>query len=61
MANPEHLETLRQDVKAWNRWRSEHPDIVPDLSRANLLGANLNGADLSGANLSGANLSGAKR
>ena len=74
MANPEHLEILKQGVKQWNKWRKEHPDLKADfngadlreaelartdLSMANLLEANLGGADLSGANLSSANLSSA--
>src|SRR5574341_388768 len=41
MANPEHLEILRQGVKKWNRWRKENPEIVPDLTEANLIKANL--------------------
>jgi hypothetical protein len=32
MANPEHLQILRQGVKAWNAWRRQHRDITPDLS-----------------------------
>ncbi len=52
MANQEHLDLLKQGVETWNQWRKEHPDIVPDLS-----GANLYDADLSIANLGGANLS----
>jgi len=72
MANPEHLQ--RFQAKDWNKWRAEHPKIVPDLSGARLRKANLNGANLKGVNLkkadlpeagfrkadlSGANLSGA--
>jgi uncharacterized protein YjbI with pentapeptide repeats len=64
MANPEHLELLRQDVDGWNAWREKEPSVTPvlagaDLSGATLFGANLNGADLISANLSGANLTGA--
>ena len=74
MANPEHLEILKQGVELWKKWRDEHPDVRPDLARAHLFGvdlseANLRGADLNtaglreasfyGANLSGANLYGA--
>jgi len=41
MANPEHLEILKQGVEHWNKWREEHPeprsgeipDVSPDLSR----------------------------
>ena len=56
MANPEHLEILKQGVKAWNQWRKEHPKIQPNLRRAELDRAKLRGAKLSGADLSGANL-----
>jgi len=69
MANPEHLEILKQGVDQWNRWRSEHPDVRPDLPGANLRGANLEHAklgtsdlrkaDLRDANLNRGNLSGA--
>ena len=64
MANEEHLDILKQGVKAWNQWRKENPSVRPDLrganlSEANLIGAKLSGAGLSGANLSWANLSGA--
>jgi pentapeptide repeat protein len=69
MANDEHIDMLRNGVKAWNAWRDENPDIRPDLIGARLIeadliganffGANLSGAYLGAANLSGANLSGA--
>jgi hypothetical protein len=32
MANPEHVEILKQGVKAWNKWRKDNPAIDPDLS-----------------------------
>ena len=32
MANPEHVEILKQGVEAWNRWRENNPDIKPDLN-----------------------------
>jgi uncharacterized protein YjbI with pentapeptide repeats len=64
MANPDHLNMLRQGVDAWNAWRRHGPDD-PDLrwvdpGGADLSGANLSGADLGGANLSEADLSGAR-
>jgi hypothetical protein len=64
MANREHLAKLREDVEAWNDWRMDNLEVLPDLSRADLSGANLERAyleraDLSGANLEGANLEGA--
>ncbi len=55
MANPEHLEILKQGVERWNEWRKEHPEVRPDLSEAEFAGRNLNGANLSGADLAGAN------
>jgi uncharacterized protein YjbI with pentapeptide repeats len=68
MANPEHLEIIKQGVSAWNKWRGENPLVRPDLLYADIGAADLSGADLhqatlvaanfSGANLSGANLSG---
>lgn len=71
MANPEHVEILKQGVEAWNRWREQNPFVEPDLSKAtyyeanirevnlsrtNLMEANLEGADFSGANFTKANL-----
>jgi hypothetical protein len=34
MANPEHLKVLKRGVETWNRWRKDHPDVVPDLGGA---------------------------
>jgi uncharacterized protein YjbI with pentapeptide repeats len=59
MANPEHLQILKQGVAAWNAWRNQNRGVTPDLGGAFLLGADLGGANLSGANLSGANLNAA--
>jgi uncharacterized protein YjbI with pentapeptide repeats len=64
MANPEHLEILKQGVETWNQWRENHQKIYPDLrdadlSKVDLSRATLHFADLSGATLSGATLSGA--
>jgi uncharacterized protein YjbI with pentapeptide repeats len=50
MANPEHLEFLKQGVNVWNEWRSKHVDVLPDRSDVQLIAANLSGAQLSGAN-----------
>jgi hypothetical protein len=58
MANPEHLEILRQSVEAWNKWRAERSEVIPNLSEANLAEVNFGGADFSGADLRGTNLSG---
>lgn len=64
LANPAHLNILKQGVAEWNEWRNTHPHIRPNLkaivlSEANLIGINLQSADLKRANLSGANLAGA--
>jgi uncharacterized protein YjbI with pentapeptide repeats len=59
MANDEHVALLKQGVAAWNAWRNENPDIVPDLRREHLSGMNLTEANLIEANLSGAYLHGA--
>jgi TIR domain/Pentapeptide repeats (8 copies) len=56
MANPEHLAILKQGVEQWNKWRDEHPDVVPSLSKADLSGADLRKANLGLADLGGANL-----
>jgi len=55
MANQEHLDILKQGVEVWNKWRKEHPDILPDLRRVNLRGIVLNEIDLHRAKLQGAN------
>jgi hypothetical protein len=45
MANPEHLEILKQLVTKWNVWRFKHPGVTSQLDRANLREAKLGGAD----------------
>jgi uncharacterized protein YjbI with pentapeptide repeats len=60
MANPEHLEILKQGVAAWNAWRQREPSVYPDLSEADLHGAHLEGANLSRADLTNARLGGAQ-
>ena len=60
MANPGHLSKIKGGVEAWNNWREEHPEIVPNLRLADLHGANLTRVDLSRADLSEADLSGTK-
>jgi len=56
MANKAHLKVLKQGVKAWNRWRVNHPRVKPDLSGADLECRHLDGANFALANLNGANL-----
>ena len=58
MANPEHLNILKQGVKAWNTWREKNRSVFPNLSKTNLTGAILTGADLTGAILTEAYLGG---
>jgi hypothetical protein len=64
MANNEHLAILQKGVPAWNQWRKDQPEVIPDLRRAylrklDLSGANFAGADLGKATLSKADLSNA--
>ena len=56
MANPDHLQKLREGVAAWNQWRSENPDVAIDLHSADLRDAELRGANLREANISGCDL-----
>lgn len=58
MANQEHLAILKQGVEPWNQWRRVNPDILPDLSYADLREMHLEGAYLRRCNLLEANLSG---
>ena len=56
------MNRLREGVSSWNKWRERTPNIVPELSHADLHHAelsvcNLSKADLSHADLSRANLS----
>jgi uncharacterized protein YjbI with pentapeptide repeats len=60
MANEEHLAQLKQGVEAWNAWREKHPEVQPDLSRADLSDTALRYANFIGANLFRINLSGAR-
>ncbi|MFC1493332.1 pentapeptide repeat-containing protein [candidate division KSB1 bacterium] len=36
MANSEHLEILLKGKDVWNEWRKSNPDIIPDLTEADL-------------------------
>ncbi len=51
MANAGHLAVLQQGPQAWNAWRKEHPDIVPDLSWADLQLLNLGRINFARAHL----------
>jgi len=64
MADQEQVERLKHSVHDWNQWRQDHPEVHPDLfkadlSKTNLFGADLHSADLRTADLSSANLMGA--
>jgi uncharacterized protein YjbI with pentapeptide repeats len=59
MSDSRHLAKVMKGVEVWNEWRKAHPEIVPDLREADLLGLYLRRVDLIGAHLRGANLSGA--
>ena len=56
MANPEHLQILKQGVEVWNAWRIENNNITPDLTYTDLHEAHLAGADLRKVDLLNANL-----
>src|SRR5438132_24751 len=56
MADQQQLDLLRQGVTDWHVWRTQHPDIQPNLSVADLGKANLSEANLSEANLTYTNL-----
>lgn len=46
MANPEHVEILKQGVEVWNRWREKNPFKEIDFEGANLEGLDLKEASL---------------
>ena len=66
MADKTHVEHAGWAIGGWNRWRDEHPDLVPDLSGAdlsaglyrngNFRAANLTGTDFRRSNMRGADL-----
>lgn len=41
LANSEHLAILEQGAVAWNLWRKENAEIVPDLNGADRRGKRL--------------------
>jgi uncharacterized protein YjbI with pentapeptide repeats len=56
MANPEHVEVVKQGAEAIGQWREKNPGVTLDLREADLREVNLHGADLDWANLDGADL-----
>ncbi len=43
MADSEHVLKAKEGAAAWNRWRDDEPDVMPDLGWANLNGLNFDG------------------
>jgi hypothetical protein len=41
MANREHIRKLKEGVAAWNKWREQKPQLIPDFSDADLAGIKL--------------------
>src|SRR5260370_36805149 len=61
MANPQHVDFLKSGVANWNAWREHFPQIVHDLSDADLTelsaqGANLSNCVMDRVRLDGSNL-----
>ncbi|QTA91411.1 pentapeptide repeat-containing protein [Desulfonema magnum] len=60
MAKKEHLDLIKKEVSAWNKWRKNNATEKPDLSNINLCHSNLSRVNLSKTNLWEANFSKAK-
>lgn len=58
MADSNHLKVFQQGRDAWDSWRKQNPDIIPDLSEADLHGTDMKFANFQHANLRGAQLAG---
>ena len=58
MVSTEHLALLMDGAGAWNKWRAEHPNVLPDLSGCDLRQIDLTGAALNRVNLADADLQG---
>ncbi len=56
MADKRHLERFKQGRDVWNQWRSQNPEVIPDLSNADFEGKDLKDVNLVRADLSSANL-----
>jgi uncharacterized protein YjbI with pentapeptide repeats len=59
MANPVHIEAVKNGPEALRNWQQHNEDVSLDLSEADLRTADLRTADLREANLRGVNLRGA--
>jgi hypothetical protein len=53
MANPEHVEIVKQGAEAIREWREKNPGVKLDLRGADFATANLSGANLRGAEVGG--------
>lgn len=51
MAKSEHLDILQQGTAAWNAWRISQPEVVPDLSWADVRSLDLAGVNFARAHL----------
>ena len=58
MANPEHVEILKQGVDVWNKWRKENSKIAPDFARTRMVDMDLSAVNLSESDFTDANLYG---
>ena len=56
MANEEHLNILMKGVEAWNKWRRNNPEIIPDLRGVNLQGMYLECINFENTNLTKSDL-----
>jgi hypothetical protein len=57
MANPEHVEVVKQGVEAIRQWQEENPEVRLNLREADLSGASLSKVELHGAIPRGVRLS----
>src|SRR5579875_1493948 len=58
MPEQRDVNQLDRGVSKWNQWRRKHPEILPDLSNADLRGKRLSSINFRRVNLMGANLCG---
>ncbi|MFB3068313.1 MAG: hypothetical protein ACE1ZI_03495, partial [Acidobacteriota bacterium] len=47
MSNTQHGKIAKQGAEAWNKWREENGDLIPDISGEQLHRVDLREADLS--------------
>jgi len=59
MADSEHFNILTSGVEAWNQWRKEKAEIIPDIVNVDLRRRDRSGVNLSGVSLAGTSLCGA--